>query len=149
MRKLNTDIIVGLFLVAGFLCFVWLSLKLGEFPFLASRNSYVVSAAFDNVSGLKKGAVVEIAGVRVGSVERISLNDDYRAEITMRIDKGVRIGDDAIASIRTKGIIGDKYVRIVPGASEEFLGNGDRIEDTESAVDLEELVSKYIFGGMK
>ena len=149
MKKFNTDMIVGLFLVAGFLCFVWLSLRLGEFSFLAARDSYVLSAAFDNVSGLKKGAVVEIAGVRIGSVERIDLDGDYRAEVAMRIDNGVRIGDDAIASIRTKGIIGDKYVRIIPGGSEDFLGNGDRIEDTESAVDLEELVSKYIFGDMK
>ncbi len=149
MRKLNTDIIVGLFLVTGFLCFVWLSLRLGEFSFLAARNSYVLSAAFDNVSGLKKGAVVEIAGVRIGSVERISLRDDDRAEVALRIDMGVKIGDDAIASIRTKGIIGDKYVRIIPGGSEDYLGDGDRITDTESAVDLEELVSKYIFGDMK
>jgi len=93
--------------------------------------------------------VVEIAGVRIGSVERISLRDDDRAEVALRIDMGVKIGDDAIASIRTKGIIGDKYVRIIPGGSEDYLGDGDRITDTESAVDLEELVSKYIFGDMK
>ncbi len=148
MRKVNTDFLIGIFLIIGFFCFVYLSMRLGEFSPFAANNSYSLTADFDNVSGLKEGAVVEIAGVRIGKVARISLNDD-RATIRLQIDKGVKIGDDAIASIRTKGIIGDKYVRIIPGGSEDFLGDGGRLDDTESAIDLEELVSKYIFGGMK
>ncbi len=150
MRKINTDLLVGLFLITGFLCFVYLSMRLGEFsPFFAAGNSYSLVADFDNISGLKEGAVVEIAGVKIGKVARIGLGKYDRASVVLLIDKGVKIGDDAIASIRTRGIIGDKYIRIIPGGSEDFLEDGGRMTETESGVDLEELVSKYIFGGVK
>ena len=109
MKKINLEILVGLFIIAGFLAF-------------------------------------EIAGVSVGKVSGISLNDKDRAVVTMRIEKDVPITDDAIASIRTQGIIGDKYVKITQGGSEEYLKNGDTLFDTESAVDIEEMISKYIFG---
>lgn len=146
MKKLNVDLVVGLFVVAGFLAFVYLSLQLGEFSPFSMEKNYRVTAEFTNISGLKPGAVVEIAGVPVGKVMRIDLGQGDRAKITLSIKQQVQISEDAIASVRTQGIIGDKYVRISPGGSDEYLKDGSAITETESVVDLEELVSKYIFG---
>ena len=147
MKKINLEMIVGLFVIGGFLAFVYISLQFGEFSFLAT-NDYTIEAEFNNVSGLKRGAVVEIAGVTVGRVERIHLAENDQAKIAMLIANGVNITEDAIASIRTQGIIGDKYIKISHGGSDVMLKDGDLIFETESAVDLEELVSKYIFGDL-
>lgn len=145
MRKLNLEIAVGLFMVAGFLCFVWLSVKLGDVD-LFGPPTYAVTASFGSVSGLKPGAMVEIAGVRVGKVADIQLDPRrYEARVELEIERGVALQTDSIASIRTAGIIGDRYVDISPGAADKLLGPGDRIVETESAINLEELVSKYIF----
>lgn len=146
MKKASLEILVGLFMVAGFLAFVYVSLQFGEFSIFSMDKNYEIRAEFTNVSGLKDGATVEIAGVSVGKVSAISLDKKDRAMVVMLIEKKVRITDDAIASIRTQGIIGDKYVKISQGGSDAFLKNGDTIYDTESAVDLEEMISKYIFG---
>lgn len=145
MKKMTLEMIVGLFLLAGFASFSWLAIKMGDIR-LFMEDSYPLSARFITISGLKEGAIVELAGVKVGKVSDISLdNGDYEAVVTMDIDKAVRLQDDAIASIRTSGIIGDRYVKLTPGGSEDYLGAGDEIEETESAISLEELVSKYIF----
>jgi len=146
MKKFNVDLIVGIFVVAGFMAFVYLSLQLGEFSPFSMEKNYKVTAEFTNISGLKPGAVVEMAGVPVGKVAKINLGKADRAEITLSINQQVQISEDAIASIRTQGIIGDKYVRISQGGSDEYLKDGSAITETESVVDLEELVSKYIFG---
>ena len=145
MRRFNLEIVVGLFMVAGFLCFAWLSIKLGDIDVFGPKT-YSVSANFGSVSGLKSGAIVEIAGVQVGKVTDISFDpDDYSAKVVMSINQGVVLQDDSIASVRTAGIIGDRYIDISPGGSDELLGDGGRIYETESAINLEELVSKYIF----
>jgi len=146
MKKINFDAIVGLFVLAGFLAFVYMSLQLGEFSVFSMEKTYSVQAKFANVSGLKRGALVEMAGVNVGKVSNISLGENDQAQVQLQINSGVKITDDAIASIKTQGIIGDKYIKISQGGSEEFLADGGFITETESAVDLEELVSKYIFG---
>jgi phospholipid/cholesterol/gamma-HCH transport system substrate-binding protein len=146
MKKLNLDLMVGIFVLAGFLSFVYLSLQLGEFSVFSMAKTYAVRASFDNVSGLKRGAVVEVAGVVVGKVAAVDLGEHDQATVLLQINKEVRITDDAIASIKTQGIIGDKYVRLSQGGSDSFLVDGGVIFETESAVDLEELVSKYIFG---
>ena len=146
MKKVNPEFIVGLFIIAGFMAFIYVSLQFGEFSVFAMDENYTVKAEFTNVSGLKVGATVEIAGVGVGKVSEIQLDDMDKALVIMRIDKKTRITDDAIASIRTQGIIGDKYIKILQGGSDVFLQDGDTIFDTESAVDLEEMISKYIFG---
>jgi len=146
MKKINTDFIVGLFLLAGFGCFVYLSLQLGEFSMFSMEKNYTLTADFNNISGLKPGAGVEMAGVGVGQVFRIELGENDRAHVTLLLKRGVKVTEDAIASIRTQGIIGDKYVRISQGGGDDILAEGSVIEETESAVDLEELVSKYIFG---
>ena len=146
MKKINVDALVGLFVLAGFLAFVYMSLQLGEFSVFSMEKTYSVRAAFGNVSGLKRGALVEMSGVNVGKVSNISLGEDDRAQVELLINNGVKITDDAIASIKTQGIIGDKYIKISQGGSEELLVDGSIITETESALDLEELVSKYIFG---
>lgn len=143
MKKVNVETGVGIFLIAGLLCLGYLSVKLGDVS-LFGTDEYVVKAKFANVSGLKEGAVVEIAGVPVGKVAKIHL-DDYEALVEMQINPGVKLQEDSIASIRTQGIIGDKYVKLKIGGAEEFITDGDEIFETESAIELEELVSKYIF----
>ena len=145
MKKVNLELGVGLFLIAGFLAFVYLSVQLGEFSIFSLEKQYRLSADFDNISGLKEGALIEIAGVTVGKVSGVSLGEADLAHVDMLIDKGVKITDDAVASVRTKGIIGDKIIRIIQGGSEVLLEDEGLIMDTESVVDIEELIRKYIF----
>ena len=148
MKKGYSEVIVGLFMIAGFGAFVYLSLQLGEFSVFSLEKNYTLDAQFENVSGLKQGAMVEISGVQVGKVAQITLDQDGMAMVSMFVNNDVAIGEDAIASIRTQGIIGDKYIKIINGSMDTPLQNNDMIMDTESAIDIEELVSKYIFGGV-
>lgn len=145
MKNINTEVIVGLFMIAGFLAFGYLSLQMGEFSIFDLEKNYTVAAEFDNVSGLKVGAAIEIAGVNIGKVSDVKLGEQGLAKVTMLINQEIKITLDAIASIRTQGLIGDKYIKIIQGADEEMLSEGGEIFDTESAIDFEELVSKYIF----
>lgn len=145
MNRLNVEVAVGIFLVAGFLCFAWLSVRLGHVD-LFGGNEYPVMANFNSVSGLKEGAAVEIAGVKIGKVSHIRLDDkSYEAEVELTLDREVKLQEDSIASIRTAGIIGDRYVSISPGGSDLLIEPGGVIFETESAINLEELVSKYMF----
>ena len=132
-------------MLAGFLAFGYLSLQMGEFSIFDLEKNYSIIAEFDNVSGLKVGATVEIAGVNVGKVADIRLGEEGLARVAMLIRHDVKVSTDAIASIRTQGLIGDKYIKLIQGADEERLSEGGEIFDTESSVDFEELVSKYIF----
>ena len=145
MKKINTELVVGIFMIAGFLAFVYLSTQMGEFSVFSLERNYRVVAEFDNVTGLKVGAGIEIAGVNIGKVSAITLGEDGLARVTMLVNREVKITNDAIASIRTQGLIGDKYIKITQGADEEMLQDGEVIFDTESSIDIEELVSKYIF----
>ena len=140
------ELAVGLFLLAGFFCFVYLSLQLGEVSIFAGERNYTLVADFDSISGLKEGAILEIAGVNVGKVTKVMLGKDDRARVYMQVSKEIQVTEDAVASVRTQGIIGDKYIRIIQGGSEELLRDGDFVIETESAIDIEEMVSKYIFG---
>jgi len=146
MKKFNLEFVVGLFLLAGFSCFVYLALQLGEVSVFAGEKNYTLIADFDSVSGLKEGAVVQIAGVNIGKVSKVMLGKDDRARVYMQLPKGVVVYDDAVASVRTQGIIGDKYIRIIQGGSDVILKDGGFFDETESAIDIEEMVSKYIFG---
>lgn len=143
MFKAKTELIVGIFVIVGIVAFVYLSVTLGDIE-LFGDNNYNVFASFDSVTGLKVGAKVEIAGVEVGKVSGIELDVD-QAVVKMDILKEVKISDDSVASIRTQGIIGDKYIKLSLGGSEEYIENAGDIFETESAISLEELVSKYIF----
>ncbi len=139
----KTEISVGLFMIMGMACMVYLSVNLGAVQLFGS-DAYTISAAFGSIEGLEPGASVEIAGVPVGKVTKITLEED-NALVIMEIKNGTQISDDTIASIRTKGMIGDKFVKLSPGGSEDFLEDKDSLMDTESAISLEELISKYIF----
>lgn len=144
MKRPIMETLVGLFVVVGMASLAYLSIKLGKLEVVATKG-YTVLAEFDSVAGLKNGAVVEIAGVEVGRVREIGLKG-YRAVVTMNIDPGVRLQNDAIVSIRTKGLIGEKYVRITPGASDMLVQPGGKLRDTEDPIDMEHLISNYIFG---
>lgn len=138
----QTKLIVGIFALVGIAALAYLSLSLGRVE-LFSSNGYVLYANFDNISGLKTGDQVQIAGVTVGKVVAISLKD-YRANVGMRINDGVQVDSDAIASIKTSGIIGDKYVSISLGAGEHDLANGGTIRRTQSAFVLEDAIGQLI-----
>lgn len=133
---------VGIFALIGVSALGFLSFRLGQVN-LFGNPGYTLYANFDNISGLKGNDRVEIAGVPVGHVESISLAD-YRAKVTMFINRGVPIDNDAIASIKTSGIIGDKYVAIAPGSGEHMLNNGGMIRQTESAFVLEDAIGQLI-----
>jgi len=147
MNMAKLEMTVGIFMLVGMLCLGYISIKLGKMEIMGG-NYYTVSAEFDSVSGLKPGARVEVAGVEVGKVDRISLDPKSgdRAVAQMKIKTGVNITDDVIASVRTSGIIGDKFIKLKPGGSDKFLQNNGKIRETESAIDIEELVSKFIHG---
>jgi phospholipid/cholesterol/gamma-HCH transport system substrate-binding protein len=145
MKNINTELVIGLFMIAGFLAFGYLSLQMGEFSVFDLKKNYSLEAEFDSVSGLKVGAGVEIAGVNIGKVAKVGLGEQGQAKVTLLINQDIRITSDAMASIRTQGLIGDKYIKIIQGADEEILEEGGVIFDTESSIDFEELVSKYIF----
>jgi phospholipid/cholesterol/gamma-HCH transport system substrate-binding protein len=138
----TTQFIVGIFGVVGIIALVVLSAELGKIPLL-EPPSYTLYAKFDNVSGLKTGDSVEIAGVEVGKVIAIVLNNE-RAKVTMQIRAGVKIDDEAIAAIKTSGIIGEKYVSVALGAGERELKNGDTVMQTESAFVLEDAIGQLI-----
>jgi len=149
-RYQKIELITGLFVLAGIAAAFWLALQVGQVGGLGDRG-YRLIAEFDDAGGVRPGADVMMAGVVIGRVEEVRLKDNEKALVVMRIRDGVKIASDAFASIRTKGIIGDRYVRITQGMEEEYLSDGDEIEETESAINIEDLVSKYIFsaGGKK
>lgn len=143
-RKFDIELTVGIFMIVGILCLGYLSIKLGKLEVLGSQG-YEVEAIFSNGGGIKPGSSVVIAGVEVGRVKQVSLHD-YQARVVMDLPFNVKIQEDAIASIKTRGLIGDKYIEISPGGSKVLVGPGGRIRDTQPAVDLEELISNYVFG---
>ncbi|MBW6520020.1 MAG: outer membrane lipid asymmetry maintenance protein MlaD [Desulfoarculaceae bacterium] len=149
MKQNSLELFVGLFMVAGFLAFGYLALQLGELPILSARKTYVVNAEFDNISGLKKGGSVQIAGVVVGQVKRVWLGDDDLANVALQINNGVRIPVDSMASVKSQGIVGDKYIQLTLGGDEQLFADGDVLIETESAVDLESLISKFAFGSVE
>lgn len=147
MKKYSLELTVGIFVMVGLLCLGYVTVKLGKMEIFADKG-YTVSANFSSITGLRVGASVEIAGVPVGKVSRIQLTPAYLAKVDLLLDSDISLTDDAIASIKTSGIIGDKYVSISQGAG-DHLNAGEEIFDTESAVDLEALISKYVFGDVK
>jgi phospholipid/cholesterol/gamma-HCH transport system substrate-binding protein len=146
MNKSSVELGVGIFVLIGLICVGYLTIQLGKMKLLGDDH-YFLNARFLSVSGLKAGAQVEIAGVEVGQVDLISLDaKDNVAMVRLKIKKDIVLTDDVIASVKTSGLIGDKYIKLSPGGSDEILGPGDTITETESALDIEELISKYAFG---
>lgn len=149
MRDKRLESGVGLFVLIGLAAVVYLTVKLGAGAYVGS-DTYSLEARFANTGGLNKGASVSIGGVRVGRVESIRLDvSDFSAIVEMSILQGVRLPSDTMASIRTSGIIGDKFIALSPGAEEDFLKPSDRITMTEPAIELESLISKMAFGSVK
>ncbi|MDT8387967.1 MAG: outer membrane lipid asymmetry maintenance protein MlaD [Thiogranum sp.] len=147
MNRWSIETGVGLFVVAGLAGLFFLATRMGEVGAF-EPETWSVEARFTSVSGLKEGSLVELAGVRVGKVRSITLDPDtYEAVVHMNLDRRVALQEDSVASIRTAGIIGDRYVKLSPGGSALTLETGDEIIETESSISIEELVSKYIFEG--
>ena len=146
MKRSSIEASVGIFVLIGILCVGYLTIQMGKVE-LFGVDQYVVYARFQSVAGLKPGAQIEIAGIKIGVVDTIKLDQERQvALVGMKIQKEVSLTDDVMASIKTSGLIGDKYIKLSPGGSDVVLEPGDMITSTESAVDLEELISKYVFG---
>lgn len=146
IQRFKQESIVGIFFIIGCLCVTYLTVKLGKME-LFGGDYYTINARFTNVTGLKTGSFVQMAGVPIGQVESITLDtEDQVAMVALKIEKNVPIDEDAIASVKTSGLIGDKYIKISPGGGLEPITEDGIIVDTESTVDFEELISKYIFG---
>jgi phospholipid/cholesterol/gamma-HCH transport system substrate-binding protein len=146
MKKYVTETTVGVFVVIGLLCIGYMTVKLGEVS-LFGDNSYLLYARFISVSGLKAGSPVEMHGLEVGRVERLSIDQEQGMALAeMKIKKGIKVYADAIASIKTSGLIGDKYIQIDPGGSDQLLKPGSSITETTSPIDIENIISKYAFG---
>jgi phospholipid/cholesterol/gamma-HCH transport system substrate-binding protein len=146
MKKWSVEVAVGLFVLLGIACVGYLTIRLGKMEIIGD-NYYTVSARFQSIAGLKAGSEVELAGVPVGQVEGFSLDQErWMAVVQMKIMKSIVLTEDVIASIKTAGLIGDKYIKLSPGVSDVPLKPGGMIIETESALDIEELISKFVFG---
>jgi len=149
MKKYNMEIIVGIFVVFGLICIGYMTVKLGKLN-LFGDDSYPLVAKFTTVTGLRKGNPVNVLGIDVGRVESITMDqENQQAVVEMRIRKDIKIYDDAIASIKTEGLIGDKYLSIDPGGGGDILKPHGVITDTQAPINIEELISKYAFGEVK
>ena len=149
MKKYAMETIVGIFLVFGLLCIGYMTVKLGHVSLLGD-NAYSLFARFTTVSGLRAGSPVDMLGIEVGRVERLTMDqEDQAAVVEMRIRKDIKVYDDAIASIRTEGLIGNMFLSIDPGGAGKLLGAGESITETRPAVDIVDLIGKYAFGEVR
>jgi phospholipid/cholesterol/gamma-HCH transport system substrate-binding protein len=148
MKQTKLEFLVGCFVLLGIAAIIYLTLKLGAGSII-SGDTYALEARFDNASGLNVGGSVHVAGVPVGRVEGIRVDPkDYSAIVTISVLSGLNLPADSMASIKTTGLIGDKYISLSPGAEETSLKAGERITMTESAVDIESLIGKMAFGSV-
>ena len=147
MERGKLEFVVGIFVLVGIICLGYLAIKLGKLE-LVGGDYYELIADFSSSSGLKKGASVEIAGVEVGRVKSIVLKED-QAQVVLAIQDGITVYNDAIASIKTRGIIGEKFMGLSPGGAGEPLSKGGTIVDTESGIDLEQVISQFIHGNVE
>ena len=141
-RSFSLEFFVGLFAMAGVGAAAYLAVGLAGLE-LSSKDTYLIYAEFDNISGLKYGASVEIAGVPIGEVSDIVLKDPV-AKVTLKLTRSVKLKDDDIASIRTKGIIGDRYVKISRGGSDKYIEEGGTMVETESVIHIEDVIGKVV-----
>ena len=149
MKKYAMETTVGIFVVLGLLCIGYMAVRLGHVSIL-SEDTYPLLANFINVSGLKPGSPVDMLGMEVGRVEKLSIDQkNQRAVVEIRIRKDIKVYDDAIASIKTAGLLGDRYLSIDPGGGGELLPPGGTITETQAALDIVDLVGKYAFGEIK
>jgi len=146
MKKYSKETVVGIFVVIGLVCIGYMTVKLGNVGFIG-ENTYSLIGKFTSVTGLRVGNPVNMLGLEIGRVEKFTMDqENQQVVVEFKINKGIEIYDDAIASIKTEGLIGDKYVAIDPGGGGDLLADGDTITDTNSPTDIMDLVSKYAFG---
>ena len=146
MDKRSTDVWVGLFVLIGAAALLFLALKAGNLLSLNFGPTYDVVARFDNIGGLKADAPVKSAGVVVGRVASIGFdNQTLQADVTLALDKRYQFATDTSAKILTSGLLGDQYVGLSAGASEKNLRNGDVIQNTQSAIVLENLIGRFLY----
>ncbi len=139
----------GIFVLAGLMCLAYMTVRLGNISVLGG-DFYSITARFNSVSGLRVGNPVEMLGLEIGHVSEFKMDQDNQVAVAaLQIKNGIEIYDDAIASIKTAGLIGDRYISIDAGGGGERLGPGDMITETESPVDIGDLISKYAFGDVK
>ena len=145
MKNIGVDFMVGLFVICGAALLLYMSVSIGGAS-VSGAGQYALTARFESTSGLKEGAFVEMAGVRVGQARQISFDPKtFQSVVEIVLPEYIQVPDDSIASIRTAGIIGDRFIKISPGGSDLNLQNGEEIIETEPSISLEELVSKYMF----
>lgn len=147
MNNRKIEFLVGCFVLVGIGAVLYLAIQIGSARFFNS-DSYELKARFSSISGVNSGSRIEIAGVRVGTVTEIVLNDDFFAILTLELPNSLQLDDDTIASVKTAGLIGDRYINLSPGGSGFPLEPGDTIVDTESAMDIESLISRFALGGI-
>ncbi|SEM00612.1 phospholipid/cholesterol/gamma-HCH transport system substrate-binding protein [Syntrophus gentianae] len=149
MKKYAMETTVGVFIVFGLILVGYMTVKLGHVS-LFGEDTYKLRAQFTSVSGLRAGSTVDMLGIEIGRVERLFIDQkDQKAVVEMTIKKDIKIYDDAIASIKTEGLIGDKYLSIDPGGGGDLLRPGGTITETQPALDIESLIGKYAFGEVK
>jgi phospholipid/cholesterol/gamma-HCH transport system substrate-binding protein len=137
------DLIVGGFVAVGLAAIAYLSIQVGGVSY-AGRGGLVLHASFDQIGGLKPRAPVSVAGVNVGQVRDIQLDDRLRARVTLEVEHNLALPVDSSAAIHTAGLLGDQYVALEPGGEEQLLKDGDEIEFTESALSVERLIGKFV-----
>jgi phospholipid/cholesterol/gamma-HCH transport system substrate-binding protein len=147
MKKLDMEVVVGCVFLLGVGILVYISLHLGRIDPTGSAG-YTVQADFSTAGGLQNGAVVALAGVEIGRVMAVDLVD-YHARVTLKVHRDIQLSEDVRAAIKTKGLIGERYVEITPGKTTTPLKPGGQIRDTESPVDMQELIAKFIFGNVE
>ncbi|HET9670069.1 MAG TPA: outer membrane lipid asymmetry maintenance protein MlaD [Casimicrobiaceae bacterium] len=146
MNRSTIDLWVGIFVTIGIAAILFLALKVGNLLTLSNEPGYRISAAFDNIGGLKVRAPVKAAGVVVGRVEQIRLDpQSYQAVVSMRIDRGYEFSRDTIASILTSGLLGEVYIGLSAGGDTQMIADGGRIAKTQSAIVLEKLIGQFLF----
>jgi len=149
MKKYSLETTVGIFVAIGLLCVGYMTVKLGKISFFG-EDTYVLYARFASVSGLKIGSPIEIFGIQVGKVEKLEIDPQKQmAWVGLGINRGIRVYEDAIASVKTAGLIGDKFIKVDPGGSGNLLKAGGTITETSPALDIEDLIGRYAFGEVK
>jgi phospholipid/cholesterol/gamma-HCH transport system substrate-binding protein len=149
MRKYRHETVAGLFVVIGLICVGYLAVKLGDVRILGD-DTYVLYARFTSVSGLRVGNPIEMLGIEIGRVAGFKMDQkNQQAVVALKIKKGIQVFEDGMASVKTAGLIGDRYVSIDAGGVGEVLKPGETIKETESAADLGDLIRKYAFGEVK
>jgi phospholipid/cholesterol/gamma-HCH transport system substrate-binding protein len=146
MQRSKNDVWVGLFVLLGAAAILFLALKSANLLTLNFQSNYTVSGRFDNIGGLKRQAAVKSAGVVVGRVESVTFDDKtFQATVTMSIESRYQFPKDSSLKILTSGLLGEQYIGIEAGAEADNLANGDRIQATQSAVVLENLISQFLY----